>query len=122
MTWQGKDRRKGKDFWVILSRVLAIGGWLLFIIAMIVSFYAAPEVEYGIVRFHGLEVRKTWQPQLTLYLYAILWLTALISLFAIIINHFRARRATDGNSFNFSLLLLISIAWSVYIYFDIQGL
>lgn len=120
MTWQGKDRRKGKDFWVIISRILAMGGWLLFIIAMIVSFYAAPEVEYGIVRFHGLEVRKTWQPQLTFYLYIILWFTAILSLVAIIINRFRARRATDGNSFNFSLLLLISIAWSVYIYFDIK--
>jgi hypothetical protein len=120
MVWQKKERRKKDDFWVLLTRALALGGWLLFILALIVSYYAAPEIEYGLIRFHGEEVRKTWQPQLTLYLYIILWLTGLISLVAIIINQFRTRRATDGNSFNFALLLLTTIAWAIYIYFDVR--
>jgi len=115
------ERRSKVDFWVVFSRVLAIVGWLLFIVALVVSFYAAPEIEYGIVRFHGLEVRKIWQPQLTNYLYATLWFSAFVSLAAVLINRFRARRMHDINhNFNLILLLLITIAWVVYIYFDIQ--
>jgi len=115
------DRRQKNDFWLLASRTLAVGGWLLFIVALIVSYYAAPEIEYGFVRFHGVEVRKVWQPQLTTYLYAILWFNAIASIVAIIINHFRTRRATDvNNNYNLVLLLFISIAWSTYIYFDIR--
>ncbi|MBL4909827.1 MAG: hypothetical protein JKX78_07380 [Alteromonadaceae bacterium] len=115
------DRRLKNDFWLLTSRILAVGGWLFFIVALVVSFYAAPEVEYGFVRFHGVEIRKVWQPQLTNYLYAILWFNAISSIIAIAINHFRTRRATDvNNNYNLALLLSISIAWGVYIYFDIR--
>jgi len=121
MNLHHKERRNKSDFWLIASRVLAVGGWLFFIVALVVSFYAAPEVQYGFVRFHGIEVRKTWQPQLTYYLYMILWFNAISSIIAIAINHFRTRRASDVNSdFNLILLLFISIAWGLYIYFDIK--
>ena len=121
MTYQGNDRRQGADFWLILSRVLAIVGWLFFIVALVVSFYAAPEIEYGVIKYHGVEVRKVWQPRLTNYLFLILWFNALASFSAIVINRFRTRRVTDINPiFNLVLLLLTSIAWAVYIYFDIR--
>ena len=120
MDFQKEDRRQKKDFWLYCSRYLAIGGWLLFIVAIVVSFYAAPEVSYGVVRFHNVEIRKVWQPQLTNYLYFILWFNAAATFVAIIINHFRTRRATDiNNNFNLAILFFISIAWSIYIYFDI---
>jgi magnesium-transporting ATPase (P-type) len=121
MVWHGNERRNKSDFWLLSSRILAIGGWLLFIVALLVSFYAAPEIEYGFVRFRGIEVRKVWQPQLTSYLFAILWFNAIASVVAIVINRYRTRRNSDINpNFNLILLLLISIAWAVYIYFDIR--
>jgi len=121
MSFQGNDRRNGADFWLILSRILAVLGWLFFIVALVVSFYAAPEVEYGFIKYQGVEVRKIWQPQLTSYLYIILWFNALTSFCAIVINHFRTRRVSDINiNFNLILLLLISVTWVVYIFFDIR--
>lgn len=121
MTLHNKERRNKTDFWLIVSRALAVGGWLFFIVALVVSFYAAPEIQYGFVRFHGIEVRKTWQPQLTFYLYLILWFNAISSVLAIVINHFRTRRVSDvNNDFNLILLLIISVTWAIYIYFDIK--
>jgi len=121
MNFKENNRKGGSDFWLIFSRVLAVVGWLLFIVALVISFYAAPEIEYGFIKFHGVEVRKVWQPQLTLYLYAVLWFNALASIVSIVINHYRTRRVNDINTnFNLVLLFLISIAWSVYIYFDIR--
>ena len=110
-----ENRRKAPDIWIYVARTLAIGGWLLFIVAFIVSYYAAPEVEYGMYRYHGLEVRKFWLTPLTGYLYIILWVSALSSYLCLIIEKYRSRRKTDSKNFNLLLLMIVSVAWITYI-------
>ncbi len=118
--WAGEERRKTTDNWHIIARVLSIGGWLFFIAALILSYYAAPEKSYGLVRYHHLEVRDSWLTPLTGYLFVVLLFSAFSSYLAILINKYRQRRTMDNTHFNVVLLLVISIAWASYIIFHIN--
>jgi len=113
--WQGNERRKDKDIWVVIFQRLSLIGWVAFIFALILSFFAAPEKTYGITRYHNITVKDYWSSPLTDYLYILLWFTALFSLASIIASHFRTRRSTDNKYYNLLLLMVICIAWVVYI-------
>jgi len=110
-----KNRRSSKDIGVVLIRVLALSGWALFIFAIVMSYFAAPEQDYGYLRFRGIEIRTFWLTPLTGYLYVVLWISALCSYFCLVLDHFRSRRKQDSKHFNLVLLLTITIAWVVYI-------
>ncbi|GAA5143875.1 hypothetical protein [Thalassotalea piscium] len=112
---QDKERRKQMDIWTLILKGSAIISWLLFTFALVMSYYAAPDNQYGVLRYHGIEVRKFWLTPLTGYLYILLWLSALISYVSIILNRFRSRRKTDHKYFNSLLLFIVSVAWIVYI-------
>ena len=115
-----KERRNTADLWTYLLRVLAIVGWGLFVFALIVSYYAAPESDYGILRYHNIEIRKFWLTPLTGYLYIVLWLSALSSYFCLILDKYRSRRKSDSKHFNILLLLVITIAWVSFILVQIS--
>lgn len=116
---QDKERRTQTDIWSFVLKGSAIISWLLFTFALIMSYYAAPDNEYGVLRYHGIEVRKFWLTPLTGYLYVLLWLSALISYVSIILNRFRSRRKNDHQYFNSILLFIITVAWIVYILMQI---
>jgi len=120
MSNRRENRRKSPDKWVLVVRSLSIVSWLLFIFALVMSYYAAPEKDYGLVRYHNLEIRKFWLVPLTGYLYAALWLSALISYFSLIVHKFRSRRQTDSKNFNLLLLMIVSVAWAVYILINLN--
>ena len=120
MKWQGENRRRAPDKWIYITRVLAVAAWLCFIFALIVSFYAAPEKNYGLIRYHKLPIRDYWVTPLTDYLYYILWLSAASSIFCFVIDRFRNRRKSDNHHFNLALLLLVSGAWITYILLRIK--
>ena len=117
---QGNNRRKGNDSWIIISRIFSIGSWLLFIIALIISSFAAPETQFGYLRYKGIEVRTTWLTPFAGYLYIMLWLSALSSYFCLLLNKIRARRKEDSKHYNLLLLMLITIAWGIYILFKLR--
>ncbi len=110
-----EERRKSTDIWLKTIRVLAVLAWCLFIIALFVSYYAAPDSDFGVLRYHQITIRKFWLTPLTGYLYVLLWCSAFLSYFCIIVNKYRSRRKSDNKHFNFLLLFIISIAWVVYI-------
>lgn len=119
LLFKGTDRRKGPDIWIYILRISVLFGWLLFVVAMVISHYASPETDFGLVRYHNIEDRRTWLNPLTDYLYIILWVTASLSIVAIVINHFRSRRNDDFAFFNLFLLLIASLAWAVYLIFNV---
>ncbi|MBA6390907.1 hypothetical protein H4J38_08985 [Colwellia sp. BRX10-3] len=115
-----KERRDTADLWTYLLRIFAIVGWGLFVFALIVSYYAAPDSDYGILRYHNIEIRKFWLTPLTGYLYIVLWLSALSSYFCLILDKYRSRRKSDSKHFNILLLLVITIAWVSFILVQIS--
>ncbi|MFT5756509.1 MAG: small-conductance mechanosensitive channel [Alteromonadaceae bacterium] len=117
-----ENRRKEPDKWVYIARAFAIGGWIFFIFALVLSHYAAPEKDYGMLRYYNIEVRKNWLQPLTDYLYMVLWLSAASSFFYLFIQKYRRRRKTDNRHFNLWLLLVIAIAWVVYIYIQTSSM
>jgi hypothetical protein len=110
-----KNRRRATDIGVVLTRVLALSGWGLFIFAIVMSYFSAPEQDYGLLRYRDIEIRQFWLTPLTGYLYVVLWVSALCSYFCLVLDHYRSRRKQDSKHFNLVLLLTITVAWVVYI-------
>lgn len=115
-----KKRRSSKDIGLLLMRILALSGWALFIFAIVMSYFAAPEQDYGYLRFRGIEIRQFWLTPLTGYLYIVLWISALCSYFCLVLDHYRSRRIRDNKHFNLVLLLTVTIAWVIYILVSIH--
>lgn len=111
-----KERRKGPDVFSKSIRWLTITAWLIFIICMIVTHYARPEIHAGMVRHWGLEIRTEWHPQLTAVLIYLLWLCLFLSGVSLIINRLRLRRRTDRLHFNVILLLLMCGSLLLYLW------
>lgn len=110
-----KERRKSADIWLKIIRMLTLLSWVFFTLSLILSFYAAPEKSYGVLRYHNISIRQFWLTPLTGYLYILLWLSAFLSYSSIFFNKFRGRRKSDSPLYNQLLLFLISTAWVVYI-------
>lgn len=109
------ERRKTADIWRYIQKLLAMISWVLFLIALAMSYYAAPDKDYGVLRYYDVEIRQFWLAPLTGYLYILLWLSALGSYLALITDKYRNRRRSDNPHFNLILLLVTNLFWLVYI-------
>jgi ABC-type multidrug transport system permease subunit len=79
------------------------------------SYYAAPDKDYGVLRYYDIEIRQFWLTPLTGYLYIMLWLSGLGSYLAMMVDKYRSRRRSDNAQYNLWFLLIINMAWLVYI-------
>lgn len=110
------ERRSGPDLLCRAFAWLAIIAWLLFVLALVMAHYARPEMDTGLVRYWGIEVRTDWRPKLTLYLQYMLWATAAISGISLVLNYLRSRRRNDHLHLNIILLLLSCAGFLLYLY------
>jgi hypothetical protein len=106
-----KERRISLDFWFYLARVLAVVSWVLFIFSLGMSFYAAPEKSYGVVRYHNIEIRQFWLTPLTGYLYLVIWFSAAGSYASMLVEKYRGRRQNDNAHYHLYFLLIINLIW-----------
>lgn len=111
-----QERRVEPDPWFYVSKISAVVSWLLFIIAMIISHFAAPDDDFGYLRYQQIEIRTDWLFPLTHYLVFTLCFSAFCSLVYLVLIQFRARRSNDHKHFNVLLLLMITLAWGLYIW------
>lgn len=111
------ERRKNTDFWVYAKNTLIIVSWIFFLIALIMSYYAAPDKDYGVLRYYGVEIRQFWLTPLTGYLYIFLWLSALGTYLSLMVEKYRSRRKNDNPQYSLIFLLSINLIWLVYILF-----
>jgi len=109
------ERRITTDAWSSGKSVITVLSWLLFFVALIMSYYAVPEKDYGVLRYYDIEIRQFWLTPLTGYLYILLWLSALGSYLALMVDKYRSRRRSDNTHFNLWFLLGINLIWLVYI-------
>lgn len=115
------ERRKAPDKWIYIARFLAAGAWLLFLFAIIMSYYAAPETDYGLLRYKSISIRQFWLTPLSGYLYLVLWGSAFVSYLYLLIDSFRTRRRSDKKHFNHLFLLTLTITWVVYLLAHLNG-
>jgi len=105
------ERRISIDFWFYLARVLTICSWLAFVAAIIISYFVAPETNYGVLRYHEIEVRQFWLTPLTGYLYLVIWSSAAGIYTAMLIDKYRSRRKDDNTHYNAYFLLGFNLLW-----------
>jgi hypothetical protein len=106
-----KERRKSTDFWFYLARILTACSWLAFVSAIIIAYFVAPEKNYGVLRYHNIEVRQFWLTPLTGYLYLIIWSSAAGIYTATLIDKYRSRRKSDNTHYNAYFLLGFNLLW-----------
>jgi hypothetical protein len=105
------ERRKSIDFWFYFARILTICSWLAFIAAIFISYFVAPEKDYGVLRYHQIEVRQFWLTPLTGYLYLLIWSSAAGIYTATLIDKYRSRRKDDNTHYNAYFLLGFNLIW-----------
>jgi hypothetical protein len=110
-TSKKKERRESIDFWFYLARVLTVFSWIAFIAAIIISYFVAPETNYGVLRYHKIEVRQFWLTPLTGYLYLVIWFSAAGIYSAMLIDKYRSRRRSDNTHYNAYFLLGFNLLW-----------
>jgi hypothetical protein len=106
-----KERRKSADFWVYIAKLVTAGSWGAFCFAIIISYFVAPETNYGVLRYHGIEIRQFWLMPLTGYLYLIIWFSAAGIYSAMLINKYRSRRRHDNTNYSGYFLLGFNLLW-----------
>ena len=110
-----QERRQSTDFWSYAKAALIIISWLLFLIALTMSYYAAPDKDYGVLRYYDVEIRQFWLTPLTGYLYILLWISALGSYIAMMVEKYRSRRSSDNPQFNLVFLIIVNLTWLIFI-------
>jgi len=116
-----KERRKSLDFWFYLAQILALLSWVLFIFALVMSFYAAPEKSYGVLRYHDIEIRQFWLTPLTGYLYLVIWFSAAGSYASMLVEKYRSRRQNDYTHYHLYFVLSINVIWlSVILHYTLN--
>lgn len=110
------ERRQGPDVICRAFSWLAVLGWLLFLVAMIIAHYAKPEMDTGLVRYWGIEIRDEWHPMLTDLLQYFLTFAALLSGLSLALNRLRLRRRSDHLHFNIVLLLVSCLSLLLYLF------
>lgn len=103
-------RRKGPDPWIRSLRYLALAGWALMIVALVILDRAKPQVETFFERVYDIRLQQQWDMDLARYLLWLMVLGLVLSLFGIIINACRKRRRTDQWRLSLFVLGLISLA------------
>lgn len=103
-------RRQQEPLWPSLLRWLSVIGWLLMAAVLILVHDARPEMNTGLVRYWGLDIRTHWRADLTAIIEVLLWCNAGLSLAAIVINRIRLRRKGDNRYYNLWLLGALSTA------------
>jgi len=112
------ERRQGPDFLMKLLPIFNLISWGLFVLSLVLTHIAQPEMDTGIVRYHGIEIRDYWVADMVYWIQVIL-LGMIILLFGnILIAKRRTRRKCDQQYLNQWLLLVLTLftAFVVFIF------
>lgn len=104
-------RQRRQKRWRRLLRWLSICGWLLMAAALGLFHEARPELHFGLLRYHGIEVRGYWRADMTHWLLLVLWSNCALSVLAIVVNGIRMRRKEDNRYYNLLLLGAVSLVF-----------
>ncbi len=111
-------KRGGPDFWVKTIESLCVIVWLLMLIALLVIGTAKPEIETFFGRYYNIPLRRTWDLELTRYVFYIMILGMFLSVFGLIVNSKRIRRKEDSYRDSLVIVGIISFIGIIkYLFF-----
>ncbi|MHA7880805.1 MAG: hypothetical protein ACX931_13505 [Saccharospirillum sp.] len=109
------ERRQGPDVWLKLLYLVLTLGWLGLIAFQVLWWLAKPEMNTGLVRFHGIALRQEWVTSIAAWIPVALAVCALSSLWALHLQRIRGRRQLDGSGWSIWLLLaLVAVSATLY--------
>lgn len=109
MIFKKHGHRHGASKRVKILAWLSIIGWCLMLAALVIFHYARPELDYGILRYFGVDVRSHWMAELKFWYAFLLVVCAVISLCSLYINRTKVKHRPHRIRYNLVLLLLISV-------------
>ena len=113
---EGKDRRKGPDTLTKSIRWVAVGGWILLVLAMIFIDYAKPD--FVTVLDDPTSVPKnmstTWNYTLARMIFYMMIAGFVFGSYGFFVNMYRSRRRSDRYRLNLLALASISLFGAVY--------
>lgn len=109
------NRRTGPDLWVQILHITTALAWVALLNFQVLWWLAMPEMDTGLVRYLGLDIRTDWLPHFVPWMPLALGVCTLLSLIALILTHYRSRRRLDGPGWNLWLLVIL-VAGSTWFY------
>jgi len=110
-------RQKNKRIQQLVIHALSITAWFFFILALIMFHYARPELEYGVIRYFGMEYRDHWLVTPRNLLILFLMLTGIMSSISLIVRGQYDSRSENGVGVNQISLLIVCIICLLVIVF-----
>ncbi|WP_428241981.1 hypothetical protein [Gynuella sp.] len=104
------ERRKKPDFWILLSRTVAVASWVSLFVLQCIVWITRPEMSTGAIRYKHLPIREEWQTPTVEWIPILLVVCALLTLIEFIIRPFRARRRTDAGQFHLWTMFILIVA------------
>ncbi len=112
----GRDRRKGPDTLTKSIRWVAVGGWILLVLAMIFIDYAKPDFVTVLDDTAGVprNMSTTWNFTLARMIFYMMIAGFVFGLYGFFVNMYRSRRRNDRYRLNLLALASISLFGAVY--------
>ncbi len=112
----GRDRRKGPDTLTKSIRWVAVGGWVLLVLAMIFIDYAKPDFVNVLDNSIGVPKNMTtsWNYTLARMIFYMMIAGFVFGLYGFFVNIYRSRRRSDRYRLNLLALASISLFGAVY--------
>lgn len=110
------DRRRGPDTLTKSIRWVAVGGWLLMVVALVFIDLAKPEFVTVIDRHKGLGEgkRTSWNMTLAQIIFYLQMVGFFFGVYGVIANLRRSRRKSDRFRINLIALAAISLFGMIY--------
>ncbi len=109
------ERRKHIDAVVLITRIMSVLSWVLFLVSLILFHYARPELEYGIIRYFDIPVRDYWLMKPKNLVSLMLIVSTCLSCSVLFLKRNRTKRASDSHGFNQISVLCICLFFVVVI-------
>lgn len=112
-----KDRRKGPDFWKKSIPWMLVVCWFLIWVAWTFIYEAMPQHKTVVDLHYDFNPRTYWAKDMIDKAFIAVNVLFMASVFGLIVNFFRHRRATDKISVTLIFMLLLSLFGAGMIYY-----
>lgn len=115
-----RRQRRKPDLWVRLLHAFNLIAWIALLGFQCLWWLAKPEMDTGLVRYYGLEMRTDWMPVLLPWMPVVLIGCTALSVAALLLTRYRSRRRRDGKNRNLWLLLALVLISTLFYLTEIR--